>query len=153
MLGAQPWPFTTGAPGEQVQEPLVWTISTDDFKVVVRRPNGKPGQFGSKGGPFHMSSDELAFVELAFDKLSDFTVVRIRGGKGAGDFLLQDRQSPGRGYLVEVKKDQPLYIGGGGAGFQFANAQEALDLWGIKTPKKEALLAGDKQVIIDHVAR
>jgi len=23
MLGAQPWPFTTGAPGEQVDEPLV----------------------------------------------------------------------------------------------------------------------------------
>jgi hypothetical protein len=27
MLGAQPWPLTTGAPGEQVQEPLVWMAS------------------------------------------------------------------------------------------------------------------------------
>ncbi len=98
-----------------------------------------------------MSSDELAFVELAFGKLSDFTVVRVRGGKGAGDFLLQDRQR--RGYLVEVKKDQSLHIGGGGAGFQFANAQKALDLWGIKTPTKEALLAGDKQLIIEHITR
>jgi hypothetical protein len=28
-LGAQPWPLTTGAPGEQVDEPLVWMLQNN----------------------------------------------------------------------------------------------------------------------------
>jgi len=38
-LGAQPWPFTTGAPGEQVSGPLVWTISNSPSELF---PNLQP---------------------------------------------------------------------------------------------------------------
>jgi len=50
MLGAQPWPFTTGAPGEQVDAPLVWMArpgySGPDQGYVNNKPDdlqpGKP---------------------------------------------------------------------------------------------------------------
>ena len=79
---------------------------------------------------FALCDDELGFARALLDKRSQHRLFRSNQRAFCGDFVVVDVSSPEifrrRAVVLDLKLGAPLRLGGGGAGVQLRNADQAV---------------------------
>jgi hypothetical protein len=79
---------------------------------------------------FALCDDELGFARALLDKRSQHHLFRSNQRAFCGDFVVVDVSSPEvarrRAVVLDLKQGAPLRVGGGGAGVQLRNADQAV---------------------------
>ncbi|WP_163999182.1 hypothetical protein [Pyxidicoccus caerfyrddinensis] len=106
---------------------------------------------------YALKSDEKPFVRELLSRKRNMWVFRCDQRRFAGDFVVVDMSEPrpARRWVVvlDLKLGAPLVLGGGGAGIQLTQAQQAVDALaarqGVIAPGTPYELAtGDKAAIL-----
>lgn len=109
---------------------------------------------------FAFCCDEKLFVMNLLRNKTNYWVFRSNQQERCGDFTVIDMSSPNpkhrKVWVIDLKLQSPLRVGGGGAGIQFYKASSAItaiaNTTGILTSTSDfELLSGDRRAILSYL--
>jgi hypothetical protein len=124
--------------------------------LIVRTLHPAPSEAGFAVQSFAFKGDEYAFAQALLRKKTELWLFRSNQRAFCGDFVVVDLSSPSparrRAFVLDLKLNAKLRIGGGGAGVQLRNAERVIrDIaaTGVlgKDPRYELMTGGSEEVL------
>lgn len=144
-----------------VQIPQFWLQYYQSFAYLLKRTELVPRHALRKcAEAFLFCNDEKEFAKTLLKTKKNLWLYRCNQQRFCGDFIIVDMSSPfpekRQVYVLDLKMQAPLKLGGGGAGIQFRDVSLAIDELQERTdtisPDSPLLrITGDSRLILDFL--